>query len=215
MKTAIFLALVHHPVLDRTGREVTTALTNVDVHDLARSARTFGLSGVYIVTPVALQQRMVHEVVEHWTQGDGSSHLRRAEAIARVKPAASVDQVRADIAQRTGRAPVVVVTAARYAPEGGAEPQSYAHWREVLRQAEQTGEHPQQGPEAQLPEPVLLVFGTGWGLAPSVLAAADVRLAPVYRDPLLMAPDEAPYNHLSVRAAVAIILDRLLGDRDP
>jgi hypothetical protein len=205
MKTAIFLALVHHPVLDRTGREVTTALTNVDVHDLARSARTFGLSGMYIVTPVALQQRMVHEVVEHWTQGDGSSHLRRAEAIARVKPAASVDQVRADIAQRTGRAPVVVVTAARYAPEGGAEPQSYAHWREVLRQAEQAGDHP----------PLLLVFGTGWGLAPSVLAAADVRLAPVYRDPLLMAPDEAPYNHLSVRAAVAIILDRLLGDRDP
>lgn len=205
MKTAIFLALVHHPVLDRTGREVTTALTNVDVHDLARSARTFGLSGVYIVTPVALQQRMVHEVVEHWTQGDGSSHLRRAEAIARVKPAASVEQVRADIAQRTGRAPVVVVTAARYAPEGGAEPQSYAHWREALRQAEQAGDHP----------PLLLVFGTGWGLAPSVLAAADVRLAPVYRDPLLMAPDEAPYNHLSVRAAVAIILDRLLGDRDP
>ncbi len=205
MKTAIFLALVHHPVLDRTGREVTTALTNVDVHDLARSARTFGLSGVYIVTPVALQQRMVHEVVEHWTQGDGSSHLRRAEAIARVKPAASVDKVRADIAQRTGRAPVVVVTAARYAPEGGAEPQSYAHWREALRQAEQAGDHP----------PLLLVFGTGWGLAPSVLAAADVRLAPVYRDPLLMAPDEAPYNHLSVRAAVAIILDRLLGDRDP
>lgn len=205
MKTGIFLALVHHPVLDRTGREVTTALTNVDVHDLARSARTFGLSGVYIVTPVALQQRMVHEVVEHWTQGDGSSHLRRAEAIARVKPAASVEQARADIAQRTGRAPVVVVTAARCAPEGGAEPQSYAHWREVLRQAEQSGDHP----------PLLLVFGTGWGLAPSVLAAADVRLAPVHRDPALMAPGEAPYNHLSVRAAVAIILDRLLGDRDP
>lgn len=205
MKTAIFLALVHHPVLDRTGREVTTALTNVDIHDLARSARTFGLSGVYIVTPVALQQRMVHEVVEHWTQGDGSSHLRRAEAIARVKPAASVEQVRADIAQRTGRAPVVVVTAARYAPEGGAAPQSYAHWREALRQAEQAGDHP----------PLLLVFGTGWGLAASVLAAADVRLAPVHRDPLLMAPGEAPYNHLSVRAAVAIILDRLLGDRDP
>lgn len=211
MKTAIFLALVHHPVLDRTGREVTTALTNVDVHDLARSARTFGLSGVYIVTPVALQQRMVHEVVEHWTQGDGSSHLRRAEAIARVKPAASVEQAQADIAQRTGRAPVVVVTAARYAPEGGAEPQSYAHWREVLRQAEVLGQAENGGDHP----PLLLVFGTGWGLAPSVLAAADVRLAPVHRDPELMAPGEAPYNHLSVRAAVAIILDRLLGDRDP
>lgn len=206
MKTAIFLALVHHPVLDRTGREVTTALTNVDVHDLARSARTFGLSGVYIVTPVALQQRMVDQVVEHWTQGDGSSHLRRAEAIARVQQAASVEQTKASIAQRTGRAPVVVVTAARYAPEGGAEPQSYAHWRALLRQAEATG-----GDHA----PLLLVFGTGWGLAPSVLAAADVRLAPVHRDPALVQEGEAPYNHLSVRAAVAIILDRLLGDRDP
>lgn len=206
MKTAIFLALVHHPVLDRTGREVTTALTNVDVHDLARSARTFGLSGVYIVTPVALQQRMVEQVVEHWTQGDGSSHLRRAEAIARVQPAASLEQARASIAQRTGRAPVVVVTAARYAPEGGAEPQSYAQWRDTLRQAEAHG-----GDHA----PLLLVFGTGWGLAPSVLAAADVRLAPVYRDPALVQEGEAPYNHLSVRAAVAIILDRLLGDRDP
>lgn len=206
MKTAIFLALVHHPVLDRTGREVTTALTNVDVHDLARSARTFGLSGVYIVTPVALQQRMVDQVVEHWTQGDGSSHLRRAEAIARVQQAASVEQAKASIAQRTGRAPVVVVTAARYAPEGGAEPQSYAHWRSKLRQAEATG-----GDQT----PLLLVFGTGWGLAPSVLAAADVRLAPVHRDPALVQEGEAPYNHLSVRAAVAIILDRLLGDRDP
>ncbi len=214
MKTAIFLALVHHPVLDRTGREVTTALTNVDVHDLARSARTFGLSGVYIVTPVALQQRMVEQVVEHWTQGDGSSHLRRAEAIARVQPAASVEQARADIAQRTGRAPVVVVTAARYAPEGGAEPQSYAHWRNKLRQAEALEASPQGGAHSDHP-PLLLVFGTGWGLAPSVLAAADVRLAPVHRDPALVEEGEAPYNHLSVRAAVAIILDRLLGDRDP
>lgn len=209
MKTAIFLALVHHPVLDRTGREVTTALTNVDVHDLARSARTFGLSGVYIVTPVALQQRMVEEVVEHWTQGDGSSHLRRAEAIARVKQAASLEQAKADIAQRTGRAPVVVVTAARYAPEGASEPQSYALWRDRLRQGEALVG------EVSGNAPLLLVFGTGWGLAPSVLAAADVRLAPIYRDPTLVQEGEAPYNHLSVRAAVAIILDRLLGDRDP
>ena len=34
------IALVHHPVLDKGGAIVTTALTNLDVHDLARSART-------------------------------------------------------------------------------------------------------------------------------------------------------------------------------
>ena len=53
--------------------------------------------------------------------------------------------------------------------------------------------------------PVLLCFGTGWGLAPSVMALATHRLAPI------ASPRADGYNHLSVRAAVAIILDRLLG----
>ena len=53
--------------------------------------------------------------------------------------------------------------------------------------------------------PVLMVFGTGWGLAPEVMARADLRLAPV------QGPSD--YNHLSVRAAAAVILDRLLGTR--
>ena len=50
-----------------------------------------------------------------------------------------------------------------------------------------------------------MVFGTGWGLAPEVMARADLRLAPV------LGPTD--YNHLSVRAAAAVILDRLRGTR--
>lgn len=208
MKMAIFLALVHHPVLDRSGRVVTTALTNVDVHDLARSGRTFGVSRSYVVTPVALQQRLVHEMVGHWQQGAGSAHLRRAEAMQRVSVAPSLDAVRTDITQRTGRAPVIAVTAARWQPEGMKpsmqQPESFALWRRKIATA---------GDDAQ---PLLLVFGTGWGLAPEVLLQADVRLPPVQRQPELLDPEagDGPYNHLSVRAAAAIILDRLLGDRD-
>ena len=50
-----------------------------------------------------------------------------------------------------------------------------------------------------------MVLGTGWGLSPEVMARADLRLAPVQ--------GPSYYNHLSVRAAAAVILDRLLGTR--
>jgi len=50
--------------------------------------------------------------------------------------------------------------------------------------------------------PHVLLFGTGWGLAPAVLQEADAVLRPIRgRD---------AYNHLSVRCAAAILLDRLL-----
>jgi hypothetical protein len=55
--------------------------------------------------------------------------------------------------------------------------------------------------------PVLLVFGTGWGLADEVCARAQAQLAPI------RSPREDGYNHLSVRAAAAIIFDRLLAPR--
>ena len=51
--------------------------------------------------------------------------------------------------------------------------------------------------------PYLFLFGTGCGLAKEVLDNSDYILKPVgsYYD----------YNHLSVRSAVAIILDRIFG----
>lgn len=207
-KIPIFAALVHHPVRDRTGQVVTTALTNVDVHDLARSARTYGLQGLFVVTPVLLQQRLAAEIAQHWTQGDGSTHLRRADAMRLVQVAASLAQAKQIIAQTTGRAPVVAVTAARVAGDQTTALWSFAAYRrEIARQAQS---------EAPAP-PLLVVFGTGWGLDQSIIDAADLRLEPIVADPDLWhatGPDDrAPYNHLSVRAAAAIVLDRLLGDR--
>ena len=52
-------------------------------------------------------------------------------------------------------------------------------------------------------EPTLLLFGTAHGLAPELTENADYTL------PAIVGPTN--YNHLSVRAAVAIICDRLLG----
>jgi hypothetical protein len=55
--------------------------------------------------------------------------------------------------------------------------------------------------------PVLLLFGTGWGLADSMIPEVSRVLTPIRGAP--------PWNHLSVRSAVAIVLDRLFGLRDP
>jgi hypothetical protein len=50
---------------------------------------------------------------------------------------------------------------------------------------------------------VFLLFGTAWGLDKTVLDRADYVLDPIM--------GRTGYQHLSVRSAAAIILDRLAG----
>lgn len=184
----IYCALVHHPVRDKTGAVVTTAVTNLDVHDLARSARTHALDGYFIVTPITAQRAILDRIVEHWTGGRGKVRVpSRAEAIALVRPADSIESAIAQIQEETGEEPRVVATAAN---SGGRDVRTFADEREALTTEDR---------------PTLLLFGTGHGLAASVLDHVDVLIEPIFgRD---------GYNHLSVRAAFAIVLDRLLGQR--
>jgi hypothetical protein len=85
-----------------------------------------------------------------------------------------------------GGDPHIVTTAAR----SGFPSVSFAHVRAEMHAA----------PERA----VLLLFGTGYGLANEVIERATLHLAPVRPG--------GGYNHLAVRSAVAIILDRLIGD---
>lgn len=183
-----YCALVHHPVLDRGGDEVTTSVTNLDVHDIARSARTYGLRGYFVVNPIEAQHPVVQKIIDHWSTGAGVKRFpERTEAIGLVRVAFSIEEAIADIEQGAGEAPRLVATSAK----GGADRSSYAEERARLRDETR---------------PTLLLFGTGHGLSPRVLRRCDAVLAPI----------EGPtaFNHLSVRAAVAITLDRLLGRKD-
>jgi len=183
-RTAV--ALLHHPVLNQQGRRVATAVTNLDVHDIARACRTFGLDAFYLATPIAAQQRLVERILGHWSTGWGASHNPdRSEALALVRLVPDLDAAKGDLATRHGSAPRVVVTSAR--------------------PAERTVDAAQlrSDPDPEPGRPLLLVFGTGSGLADEVLEAADARLAPL--------EGPTPYNHLSVRSAVSIYLDRLFG----
>jgi hypothetical protein len=180
------LALVHYPVLDGQGLVVTTAVTNLDVHDLARSARTYGCSDYFVVHPVAAQRELVARIHAHWTEGSSGRRIpARREALGVLRVVSTLEDA---VAALGGRASVDVwVTAARSLGPS----LSFADARGRLERAER---------------PVLMVFGTGWGLAREVLDGADALLEPIRAA-------GSDYNHLSVRSACAIALDRLLGAR--
>lgn len=177
------IALVHHPILDAQNGVVTGALTNMDVHDLSRSARTYGCSDFFVVHPIAAQRELVARIVDHWTHGSSGKRIPdRKDALAVVRAVPRLEDAEAAL----GDGAELWITAAR---DLGRR----TSWEDARRALETEG------------PPVLLVFGTGWGLAPEITDRADVVLAPIV--------GVGDWNHLSVRAACAIALDRLRAPR--
>lgn len=182
---AIYLALVHYPVLDREQQIIPTTVTNLDLHDMARSARTYDLTGFFVVHPIEAQRVLAERIRGHWTEGSGGKRIPdRPAALKLIEVVTSLEAMGEELGRRHGVAPELWTTAA----QARSTVTSYREGRELLSS---------DGP------PVVLVFGTGWGLAPVVLEQATVRLEPIV--------GRGDWNHLSVRAACAITLDRLLG----
>lgn len=183
--SSLWLALVHHPVLNRRREVITTAITNLDVHDIARAARTYDVRGYFIVTPIATQRDLAEKIVGHWVSGHGATRVpERGEALRLVRTAVELDEVRAAVEAEAGQPPVMVATCAR----AGRATMTYDQVRERLDRG----------------DPILLLLGTGWGLADAVFERCEQVLEPI-------ALPEGSYNHLSVRSAAAVTLDRLLG----
>jgi hypothetical protein len=183
----LYVALLHHPVYDKNGAIVTTAVTNLDVHDISRLARTFGVRGFYVCTPVPTLRRLVARIMRHWETGPGSTYnTTRKEALSVVRLVADLDEATADVEREVGVLPQIVATSARSGP-------GRIGFTELRRRLE--------APEGA----VLMVLGTGWGLTSEIMERADAVLEPI--------AGTGDYNHLSVRAAAAIMLDRLRGDR--
>lgn len=182
----VALALVHHPVLrDAAGTVGSTSVTPLNVHDLARAARTYGVSPFYVVTPLLSQQALIRRILGHYREGHGAAaNPTRAEALRDAVLCGSINEALDDLCRRAGEYPLVAGTAAREHPRG-------IGYAELAARVAAGG------------RPWLLLFGTGWGLAPEAAAMCDAFLGPV-RGP-------GAFNHLSVRTAVAVILDRLFG----
>ena len=175
-------ALVHYPVHDRQRAVVTSAITNLDLHDISRSSHTYGLSDLFIVHPVAAQRLLAERVREHWISGSGARRIPdRTPAISLLRVVSTLEEALAAL----GPEAKLWVTSAK----GSGELLSFPRARAEIEL---------EGP------PVLIVFGTGWGLGDAITERADVRLSSI------SGRREDGYNHLSVRAAAAIIFDRLL-----
>ncbi len=188
---ALYLALVHYPVYNKQRRVVTTALTSIDLHDIARSAKTYGLKKAFFILPSPSQRELAQRVMRHWLSGYGASYNpTRREALEELAVVKSLGDTVEAVERAEGERPMLIGTGAR----ARGKMVSCGWLRERL---------------ATSPSPYLLLFGTGWGLAEEALAWADYQLEPIRAG----APSEHAYNHLSVRSAVAIILDRLLGER--
>jgi hypothetical protein len=183
----LYLALLHYPVYDKNGAVVTTAVTNLDVHDMARLAKVYGLRAFYVVTPIATMRRLIARIIDHWETGFGSSYNpTRKEAMALVRLTETLESTICEVERDAGMLPRLVATSAR---PGGLRV-SFRDLRARL---------------ATEAVPHLILLGTGWGLAEETLRQADLVLEPIW--------GVGEYNHLSVRTAAAVILDRLRADR--
>ena len=183
----LHIALVHYPVLDREGDTVTSAVTSVDIHDLARIALTFDAERAYMISPVTEQRELVEHVQQAWIHRGDAAKNTRGKAMKGLRTLPTVERVVEDIVQRTGKKPYVVSTSAKMPPNA----QDFRAVADTLRNSD---------------DPALILFGTGWGLSPEVHQKADATLKPIRAN--------ANYNHLPVRGAIAIVLDRLVEDPD-
>lgn len=179
----LYMALLHDPVYNRRGETVTAAVTNLDIHDLARAAMTFGIRRFYVVTPVEEQRALVHRIVGHWMDGYGGRYNPgRRKAFETITITSSLEEAGKDVERETGSRPLTVATGAALEPPL----LTFAELGTLVR----TGERP-----------CLILFGTAWGLAKEAVSGADRRLEPI--------SGVGEYNHLSVRSAAAIVLDRI------
>ncbi len=185
--TAVDVALVHHPVINKLGETIGSAVTNPDIHDIARASKTFGVDNYFIITPYSDQHDLVNEITAHWKSGYGSTYNpARKSALGMVILASSLEEGIEKITEIRGVRPLIATTSA-ITQENSI---SFTACREMIKNG----------------RPILLLFGTAHGLAKEVMDMADINLPPI------LGANE--YNHLSVRSAVSIILDRLLGHRE-
>lgn len=186
MKSPLYVGLVHYPIYDKNFNVIATAITNYDLHDISRSAKTYGVKKYFIIHHISGQLDMVHKIMDFWESPVGrnyNGYRTQAFDIVDIRP--SIEAAVEAVTAAEGKRPYVVTTDAR----------TYANtisYKELRQKREEDD------------TPILLLFGTGYGMTKETMEKFDFILEPIY--------GAGEYNHLSVRSAAAIILDRLAGE---
>lgn len=181
-----YVTLMHTDIVLDNDRIGNTSITSFDIHDIARSAATYGLKGHFLVSPLKDQQKIARKLLSFWHSDVGIDYNpQRARAVENVAICDNLDEVIAAIEQKEGKKPLLIATSAK----------QHAHAKKITYyDQEAVWVHDR---------PVLFLLGTGRGLAETVLQRCDFLLGPVF--------GFSNFNHLSVRSAAAIIFDRWLG----
>lgn len=179
------IGLLHHPIKDREKRIVATNITNFDIHDIARAGTVYGVEKYYLIHPMRDQLMFVERVLDHWRTGDGAKYnpFRKA-SLEKVSTAESLEAAVAD----WGADCLRLGTHARPVP--GTRELNMPETRRLLWKER---------------KPVFLLFGTGFGMTDEYMQGLDGVLESIKGAP------PRDFRHLSVRSAVSIYLDRLLG----
>ncbi|HOQ09150.1 MAG TPA: RNA methyltransferase [Syntrophomonadaceae bacterium] len=185
-QSRVYIALMHYPMYNKRMDVITTSVTNLDLHDIARTARTYDVDGFFVVHPSESQHELIRRITGFWQQGYGASYNPdRKEAFDLLKVVYNLEEAVAAAAQESGLPVNLVATDARVQPNSV----SFAQLKTAIQNENKA---------------FIILFGTGWGMHKDLLQKCHYILEPVE-------PGRS-YNHLSVRSAAAIILDRLLGE---
>lgn len=176
--------LLHYPVKLGDGKTGVSSLTNLDIHDIARISRSYGMAAFYVLTPLPEQLELLRGILEHWSS---SGNQDRARALALVKPVANFAEMEAAATRLHGVLPEFIAASAQWpGAKRAAPPLTPAEALSRCRHG-----------------PVVICLGTACGLSRQALAQCGAQLRP-----LRFLSD----NHLPVRSAAAILADRILGD---
>lgn len=180
----VYIALVHYPAYNSRLEVVSTAFKSIDAHDISRDATTYGVKKFYLVNPVEEQRRLAGRLVDHWIEGEGKDfNETKSKAFGIISIMSTIEEVTGQIEEIEEKPPKIVATDARFSDDMTG----YRALREKIFENQ---------------EPFLILFGTGSGLTLETMEAADYVLKPI--------SGYSEFNHLSVRSAAAIVLDRLL-----
>ncbi len=186
-----YVVLMHDQVIVDDERIGASSVTSLDIHDIARSACTYGLKKYFIVSPLPDQQKIVNKLLNFWLDSVGINYnFSRHQAMKNVILCSSIEEVIARIEEfEDNNTPILIATTAKIKNLADNRSNVINYYDQETVWANK--------------KPVLFVLGTARGLSNGILDRCDYLLEPVR--------GFSDYNHLSVRSAAAVIFDRWFG----
>lgn len=178
----LYMVLLHYPVYNKNKEIVATSIVIHDLHDMSRAAKTYGIKKFYVVQPMEEQKKVVGRILHFWETVGYEYNPNRLEAISILSVKDTLYNVVDEIKEIEGIAPFIVGTSAK-------RRKNTISFIELANKLKDE-------------IPILVVFGTGWGIPEEFENNFHAFLPPIV--------GIGDFNHLSVRSASSIILDRLI-----